>query len=267
MRRHTSLLPVLLVVSLVPFWTSCTSISRKRPDPSISAATRDNKVKGVSVNAEEHDLDEYNTTSVADPLEPLNRATFWLNDGVYTIVLRPISKVYEKVLPKPVRKGIDNAFENVKFPVRLVNNALQGNFKRAGQETGKFLVNTVIGFGGIVRQSDRFPSLADVPAADTGQTFAKWGIGHGAYIVLPLLGPNSLRDTVGLAGDYVLNPVNWATILYGGHAWTIAIPSTNTLRALPDELGKYDSATKNALDRYLAARSSYIQYRHEAALK
>jgi len=267
MKRHTSLLPLLLVVSSVPLLTSCTSISRKQPDPSFSAAVRDNRLEGESVKAEEHDLDEYNTASVADPLEPLNRATFWLNDGVYTIVLRPISKVYEKVLPKPVREGIDNAFENVKFPVRLVNNALQGNFKRAGQETGKFLVNTVIGFGGIVRQSDRFPSLADVPAADTGQTFAKWGIGHGAYIVLPLLGPNSLRDTVGLAGDYVLNPVNWVTILYGGHAWTIAIPSTNTLRALPDQLGKYDSATKNALDRYLAARSSYIQYRHEAALK
>jgi phospholipid-binding lipoprotein MlaA len=144
---------------------------------------------------------------------------------------------------------------------------LQGNFKRAGQETGKFLVNTVIGFGGLVRQSDRFPALADVPTADTGQTFAKWGIGHGVYIVLPLLGPSSLRDTVGLAGDYVLNPVSWVTILYGDYAWTIAIPSTNTLRALPDELGKYDSATKNALDRYLAARSSYIQYRHEVALK
>ena len=118
-----------------------------------------------------------------------------------------------------------------------------------------------------MRQSDRIPSLADVPAADTGQTFAKWGIDHGVYIVLPLLGPSSLRDTVGLAGDYVLNPVNWVTILYGGYAWTIAFPSTNTLRALPDQLGRYDSATKNALDRYLAARSSYIQYRREAALK
>ena len=106
-----------------------------------------------------------------------------------------------------------------------------------------------------------------MPAEDTGQTFAKWGIGHGAYLVLPLLGPSSLRDTVGLAGDYALNPVNWVTILYGGDAWTIVIPSTNTLRALPHQLSKYDSATKNALDRYLAARSSYIQYRREAALK
>jgi phospholipid-binding lipoprotein MlaA len=267
MKRHRSLLPLLLVLSSVPLLTNCTSISRKPPDASLSAAVRDKKLKSKPVKAEERDLDEYNTASVADPLEPLNRATFWLNDGIYTIVLRPISRGYEKVLPKLVREGIYNAFENVKFPVRFVNNALQGNFKRAGQETGKFLVNTIIGFGGLVRQSDRFPALADVPAADTGQTFAKWGIGHGAYIVLPLLGPSSLRDTVGLAGDYVLNPVSWVTILYGGHAWTIAIPSTNTLRALPDELGKYDSATKNALDRYLAARSSYIQYRREVALK
>ena len=267
MKRHTSLVPLLLVVSSVAVLTSCASSSRKQPHPSSSAAVRDNKLEGKSLKAEENDLDEYDRASVADPLEPVNRATFWLNDGIYTIVLRPISKGYEKVLPKPVREGIDNAFENVKFPVRLVNNVLQGNFKRAGQETGKFLVNTIIGIGGILRQSDRFPSLADVPAADTGQTFAKWGIGHGAYIVLPLLGPSSLRDTVGLAGDYVLNPVSWVTICYGGHAWTIAIPSTNTLRALPDQLGKYDSATKNALDRYLAARSSYIQYRREAALK
>ncbi|HEY5707323.1 MAG TPA: VacJ family lipoprotein [Terrimicrobiaceae bacterium] len=267
MKRHTSLLPFLLAVSSVPLLTSCTSVPRKPPGPSLSAAVRNNKLDAKPAKAKEDDLDEYSTASVADPFEPLNRAIFWLNDGVYTVALRPISKGYEKVLPKPVRQGIDNAFENVKFPVRLINNALQGNFKRAWLETERFFVNTVIGFGGIVRQSDRFPSLADVPAADTGQTFAKWGIGHGAYIVLPLLGPSSLRDTVGLAGDYALNPVNLATTLYGGYAWTIAIPSTNTLRAMPDELAKYDSATKNALDRYLAARSSYIQYRHKAALK
>jgi phospholipid-binding lipoprotein MlaA len=267
MKRHPSLLLLLLVVSSVPLSTSCTSTTRKQPDPSSSIAGAGNKLKNKSVKAEEHELDEYSTASVADPLEPVNRAIFWLNDGVYTIVLRPISKGYEKVLPKPVRQGLDNAFENVKFPVRLVNNALQGNFKRAWQETGKFLVNTVIGFGGIVRRSDRFPSLADVPPADTGQTFAKWGVDHGAYIVLPLLGPSSLRDTVGLAGDYILNPVSWVTILYGSHAWTIAIPTTNTVRALPDQLGRYDAATQNALDRYLAARSSYIQYRREVALK
>jgi ABC-type transporter lipoprotein component MlaA len=76
-----------------------------------------------------------------------------------------------------------------------------------------------------------------------------------------------LRDTVGLAGDYALNPVSWVTIWYGGYAWTMAIPCTNTMRALPDQMDLYDASTKNTLDRYLAARSAYAQYRREAALK
>jgi phospholipid-binding lipoprotein MlaA len=128
-------------------------------------------------------------------------------------------------------------------------------------------VNTVVGIGGLGRPSDHIPALADVPAADTAQTFAKWGIGNGPYIVLPILGPSTLRDTVGLAGDYVLNPITWVSIVWGGYAWIVAIPTTNTVRALPVQLGQYDAITKDALDRYLAARSAYIQYRRQAALK
>ena len=76
-----------------------------------------------------------------------------------------------------------------------------------------------------------------------------------------------MRDTVGLAGDYALNPVNWISFVYGGYAWTIAIPSTNSLRVTHEQLGVYDSATKSSLDKYLAIRSSYIQYRQEVAKK
>jgi phospholipid-binding lipoprotein MlaA len=122
---------------------------------------------------------------------------------------------YEKIVPTPVRKGIYNAYENVKFPIRVVNNALQGNLTRARQELEKFLINSSIGIGGIIRQSDRIPSLAEVPRTDTGVTFAKWGMSSGPYLVLPLLGPSTFRDTVGLAGDYALNPVSWVTIVYG----------------------------------------------------
>lgn len=265
--KRAGFLLLLLVMAHASLLTSCTSAPRKKTDPSLSTAVRGNKVKAKPVKVENHDGEEYAAASVADPLEPLNRATFWLNDGIYTIALRPISKGYEKVVPRPVRESLDNVFENAKFPVRFVNNALQGNFRRVLLETEKFLVNSVIGVGGIVRQSDHFPALAEVPPADTGQTFAKWGIRNGPYIVLPLLGPSTLRDTVGFAGDYFLNPVNWVTIVYGGWTWLIAVPSTNGLRALPHQINTYDSVTKNALDRYLAARSSYIQYRNEVALK
>jgi phospholipid-binding lipoprotein MlaA len=260
------ILPLFLVAASAALLSSCTSVRPRQPDRSSPAAVGKSS-DGKSVKTADGDLNEYSAVSIADPLEPLNRATFWINDGLYTVVLRPITKGYEKVVPKVVRTGIHNAFENVRFPVRFVNDALQGNFKRAGLETERFVVNTIVGVGGIGRPSDHIPSLADLPEGDTGQTFAKWGIGHGIYIVLPLLGPSSLRDTVGMAGDYVLNPVNWVSFVYGGYAWTIAIPSTNSLRVTHEQLGVYDSATKSALDRYLAIRSSYIQYRQEVAKK
>ena len=258
------ILPLLLAAATIPLLTSCSAPAPKQPTQ--SAAVRGGS-DGKSVKAAEGDLNEYRAVSVADPLEPLNRATFWINDGLYTVVLRPLTKGYEFVIPKPVRTGIHNVFENVRFPVRFVNDTLQGNFKRAGYETGKFFVNTIAGVGGIGRPSDHIPALADVPEGDTGQTFAKWGIGHGIYIVLPVLGPSSLRDTVGIAGDYVLNPVNWVSFVYGGYAWTIAIPSTNSLRVTHEQLGVYDSASKSSLDKYLAIRSAYIQHRQEVAKK
>ena len=267
MKRLISLLFLLLAVSSVPLLTSCASNNRKRPEPTVAAAVGDNKVKARPVKAEEAEIDEYSTVLVSDPWEPVNRAIFRFNDGVYTILFRPISKVYETVLPKPVRKGLDNFFENVRVPVRLVNDTLQGKFDRAARELQKFLVNSTWGIGGIVRLSDRIPSLAEVPAADTGQTFAKWGIGRGPYIVLPVLGPSSLRDAIGYVGDSALNPVSWVTTAFGAPVWVIAIPSTNVVRSLPHELRIYDAATENTLDPYLAARSAYIQYRNEVALK
>ena len=266
-KRPTVLLSFLLVAASVSLLTGCASNYRKRPEPTVSAAVGDNKVKGKSVKAEEADLDEYSTALVSDPWEPVNRAIFRFNDGVYTILFRPVSKVYETVLPKPVRKGLDNVFENVRVPVRLVNDVLQGKFERAARELEKFVLNSTWGIAGILRLSDRIPSLAEVPAADTGQTFAKWGIERGPYIVLPLLGPSTLRETVGYAGDSALNPVSWVTTAFGAPVWAIAIPSTNTLRSLPHQLRIYDAATENTLDPYLAARSAYIQYRNEVARK
>jgi phospholipid-binding lipoprotein MlaA len=214
-------------------------------------------------------LDDYSTVEVGDPLEGFNRATFKMNDVLYTVFFRPVSKGYEFIFPKQVRSSIDNAFENVKFPVRFVNSALQGKFKRAGKETGKFFVNTIFGVGGLFKTSDKIPDLTDVPAEDTGQTLAKWRIPHGPYIVLPFFGPCTLRETVGMAGDYALNPVNWGIFWHGGHDWehdwTAVPPSANTLRSMPDQLSKYDAATENSVDPYVSARSTYIQNRAASA--
>ena len=240
---------------------------KKQAPPSIGKA----KQTGAAPDASDDDLDGYNhLASIADPLEPLNRGTFWLNHQLYRYVARPVSKTYDAVLPEPVRTGVFNVFDNLEFPVRFVNDVLQFKLKRAGQETGKFLVNSVAGVGGIIRMSDRLPALTAVPAADTGQTFAKWGIGQGIYIVLPAIGPKSLRDTVGLVGDYALYPVTWITfgVVGGlGGPMTYAVSSPDTARSLHGKLSTYDAVTQDTLDRYLAVRSAYIQNRKQAVLK
>jgi phospholipid-binding lipoprotein MlaA len=264
MKRDTSILLLVVLMGLIPLVGACTSNPRKQPAAATVSAVGGENPKVKPARVEETDLEEYEVALVPDPLEPVNRATFWFNHQVYRFVLRPISKGYEKIVPTPVRKGIYNAYENVRFPVRLVNNALQGNFVRARQELEKFLINSSIGIGGIIRQSDRIPALAEVPRTDTGLTFAKWGVSSGPYLVIPLLGPSTFRDTVGLVGDSALNPVTWATFIYGEY-WVMVFPYANTLRSLPEQLGTYDSITENALDRYLAVRSAYIQYRREAA--
>lgn len=217
--------------------------------------------------APDDDLDEYAATEVFDPLEKLNRAMFRGNDILYKVLVRPISKGYEKGLPKRLRNGIYNAFENVRFPARFVNCALQGKFKRAGQETGKLVVNSVAGLGGLIRVADKIPALADVPDEDTGQTFAAWGIGHGAYLVLPFFGPSSVREGIGLAGDYALNPVNWVSFSSGDHDWLYAVQGANTVRLMPPNMSAYDAATQDAVDPYISVRSAYIQNRAEAARK
>ncbi|MEI8293141.1 MAG: VacJ family lipoprotein [bacterium] len=224
--------------------------------------------KKKTASRAEDDLDEYShIATIADPAESVNRGTFWLNHQLYHYLLRPVSKAYEFILPSPARTAIHNVFDNAEYPVRLVNHALQFQFKRADLETRKFLVNSVAGVGGIFRVSDRIPELAAVPSADTGQTFAKWGIGHGAYVVLPVLGPRSVRDTVGMAGDYALNPLTWLTYGGLGGAATLAISGPNAAQSINNRMNLYDAATRNVIDPYVAVRSGYIQYREQAASK
>lgn len=214
----------------------------------------------------EEEEDEYATATAYDPWEKFNRAMFKFNDGLYTVLLRPIARVYETLFPEPARRGISNAFANAGYPVRFVNATLQGKFERAGKETGMFLVNTVGGVGGLFRVSNHLPELADVPAEDTGQTLATWGIPSGPYLVLPVWGPSTLRDGFGEAADYALNPVNWGLFWSNAPSWTDIPPTVNSVQVLPGRLEAYDLATANAVDPYLSLRSSYLQNRaHEAA--
>lgn len=216
-----------------------------------------------------NDYDEYAPASISDPLEGFNRRVSAFNDWTYDHLLRPAIRGYEWVVRPPVNQAIGNFYDNVRYPVRLVNSLLQGKVRRAGLETAKFAVNTTAGLGGFIRQSDQVPALADVPAEDFGQTLGVWGVPHGPYLVLPILGGTSLRDLGGRAADTVTSPLGWQYIELGGREWTdeldwewqTTITVTDTMSSLPSALEAYDQAKAGAVDPYTAVRDGLRRFR------
>ena len=146
--------------------------------------------------------------SVADPLEPWNRAMFVFNDKCYFWLLKPIAQGYNFVMPKFFRECIRNFFDNLEMPVRFVNCLLQAKGKAAAGELGRFLCNTTIGVLGFGNPAQKYPALSP-DEEDFGQTLGRYGIGHGIYLVWPFMGPSSIRDTIGFGGDYFLKPTNY----------------------------------------------------------
>ncbi len=224
--------------------------------------------KGKPAADEDDDLDDYRQTNlIADPIEPVNRGIFWFNHQLYHYAFHPLGRAYKTVFPSPVRTGIYNVFDNLEFPIRFVNDLLQWQPKRAGLETEKFVINSTAGVGGIFRPSNKVPWLKDVPKTDTGVTLAKWGVPHGCYIVWPVLGPKSLRDSAGFVGDLAMYPVTWVTYgAVGGlsGATTLAVSGPDAARTTSDKIDTYDTLTRTSIDRYLSVRSAYEQNRKKA---
>jgi phospholipid-binding lipoprotein MlaA len=199
---------------------------------------------------------EQKTVEVADPLYYWNYAWYHFNDKFYFHLLKPVARTYKSITPEFLRLGIRNFFNNLLFPVRLTGCLLQGKLKRAGQETVKFVSNTVAGIGGIFNPAGTEPSL-NPPPEDIRQALGKWGIGNGFYIVWPLLGPSTLRDSVGLVGEFFLDPMRWA--LSDAELWeTVAVRSLETVNATSFRIGDYEALKDAALDHYAAIRNAYL---------
>ena len=207
-------------------------------------------------------LDDFGDTlesrSISDPLYYFNYLMYSFNDFLYFAVIKPIATGYKAITPVPVRKGVNNFFHNLFFPVRFVNNILQGEIKDAGTEIEIFLVNTtigVLGFGQVAQNEFGLYTSNE----DLGQTLGSYSIGNGFYLVLPVLGPSSLRDTVGLVGDYFLTPVNYV------EPWelSLGIKAYDSINATSFRLGDYEALKKASIDPYVAIRNAYIQNRKQ----
>jgi len=227
--------------------------------------SNDHAAIASSLDDDDSYLDEaYATQLIPDPLEGWNRAMFVFNDGIITYVARPINTAYTTVTPEAFRSGFSNFFTNLLFPVRFVNNLLQGKGTAAGQEFGKFVINTTAGLGGFINYTGlNHPELAKLDNEDFGQTLGVWGIGEGLYLYWPLLGPSNARDTVGAVGDWAADPLTWTSPW-----WTPwATKGFRTLNSLEATLDLYEDFTKSAIEPYTAVRDAFTQYRRAKIAK
>jgi phospholipid-binding lipoprotein MlaA len=189
-----------------------------------------------------------------DPFERVNRATYKFNDTVDRAVLKPVAKGYKKVTPGFVQTGVSNFFNNLEQPTVIVSDLLQAKFKGAFSDTGRFLMNTTIGLGGLLD-----PATAaglDKNDEDLGQAFGKWGIGPGPYLMVPLFGPSDLRDGIGAVGQVYTDPLHYVE----RDAWRYGINGVGVIN-LRAGLLETDQALANTFDRYAFIRNAYLQRR------
>lgn len=224
---------------------------------SDSASDPSESAEGDGFEAGIFQEDQITHALVADPLEGLNRAVFVFNDKIYMYGLRPISNGYARVVPGFARRGVKNFFYNLLFPIRFINDLLQGKGEAAGMEFSAFFINTTLGFGGLNNFAQKYVGIS-LQDEDFGQTLGSYGMGNGIYLVLPVLGPSSLRDAVGRAGDWFVNPINYAQpweLSWGG--WGLEKVSWTSFH-----IGEYEAFKDASIDPYTAMRNAYIQNRN-----
>jgi len=206
---------------------------------------------------------------IKDCFENLNRVTFKFNQALDGVIFQPVASVYKK-LPTPVRNGVGNSLDNISNLVTIPNNILQGDFKKAGINTGRFVINTTVGVLGLIDVAQHI-GLSEYVKEDYGQSLAKLGVGPGCYVVLPVLGPSTVRDTAAsfvnvLGGDawYNVTVKNDTQHFSDVDYYSSRLTSGINFRA--KNFDAIENLEKNSLDFYASVKSLYLQDRQQKIL-
>lgn len=203
----------------------------------------------------EFDGTDWEDASARDPIERVNRGFFWFNDTLDVYAMAPIARGWDWLAPDPLQQSITNFFANLRFPVNMANNVLQGKFDGGAITTGRFVINSTIGLAGLFDPAKRWGIMPQ--PEDFGQTLGRWGTPPGPYLVLPLVGPLNIRDGGGTIVDWGFSVMplfvnSW--ILLGGNA-------VNTVNTRAEFLQEVDDAKAASLDYYVFVRNAYFQRR------
>ena len=197
-----------------------------------------------------------------DPWEPTNREVFDNNDFFDRLLVRPLAELYRATVPPGIRDRVADILGNMKEPIVLTNDLLQGEFDKAGITIERFGINTTLGIGGMWDVADEWGLYQQT--GDFGQTLASWGVGEGPYLVLPVFGPSNLRDGIGLSVDILLSP--WQYLAYMDSTATLiryeaAYLGTDALVRRERNIETLDVLRAGSIDYYTKMRSAYRQYR------
>lgn len=193
-------------------------------------------------------------TPSSDPWEPANRGIYAVNDGLDRVTLKPVAKVYRKLLPAPMRRGVGNFFSNLRTPLTIVNQVLQGKGRVALSDTGRFLLNSTAGIGGLFDPASKIG--LEEHREDFGQTLAVWGVADGPFVMLPFFGPKTLRDAITTPLDLIAHPLShYENTAVRDKLWGLEAVNVRT-RLLSGETLIEDSA-----DPYITIRNAYQQNR------
>jgi phospholipid-binding lipoprotein MlaA len=201
---------------------------------------------------------------IKDPLEGMNRGIFWFNDQLDIYLLEPVARGYDWVMPERGKKGVVNFFENLGYPSYLVSDLVQGKLDQAGLHTGRFLINTTLGVGGLIDVAKEFG--LEKHSEDFGVALAYHGVPAGPYLVLPLYGPSNVRDAVGFAVDSFLDPVAWLSFTGMSSSTRLVVQGglvgLRIVRTRAGLIQAIETAKESSLDYYLFMQSAYYQFRH-----
>lgn len=210
--------------------------------------------------------DEMQVEKKLDPFSGYNRVMTSFNDGVYEYVLAPVASGYKAIVHKEIRVSVRNFFHNISYPIRLINNLLQGKIKNSGEETGRFVINSTIGILGLFDPAKSYFEL-EAHNEDFGQTLGFYGVGAGPHIVLPFFGPSNLRDALSMYPDSLANPFvynedrGYNLIHFYGES--LFIKAYERVNYVSLHEGEYEKIKKDAVDLYPFLRDVYEQYREK----
>ena len=255
---HAVKYPILLVLLLL-FLSGCSAHKVRTHDADPTMQTDAGSAAPIDEEfALEEEFFESQSRQVFDPLSGYNRFMTGVNDKVYFYILKPTALGYRAVVPEGGRLAVSRFFRNLLMPVRFTNNLLQLKPKEAGVELTRFVINTGLGFFGFFDTAAENFNLQAYPE-DFGQTLGHYGVGSGFHIVLPLLGPSNLRDTVGMVPDHFLDPINYLD----DSETRLGLRVYNQVNRTSLHIGEYESLKKDAVDLYTFLRDGYEQRRNK----